>query len=178
MTNHLNKFRSDAKKWLEMYDINENHSTDFYYEEYDKLISWVYQRTLNSGHLIGGPHLSFFRRDDKIRIVWDTQYFLENGTRLWTASDGSIEISYSDFVKKIKIFGSAFFTEMAKQVDQAIAKDWGQVHIDKQRLREEHQERENEFTSNFELLEQEPTDKTDWGEILLVYNRMKSDLLK
>ena len=34
------------KKWLEINDTDEDNYSDFYFEEYDKLISWTYQRTL------------------------------------------------------------------------------------------------------------------------------------
>jgi hypothetical protein len=176
LTKDLKKFRSDAKKWLDIYDTDEDNYSDFYFEEYHKLISWTDQRTLDSAHLIGGPHLSFFRRKDKVRIVWDTEYFLENGISLWTAKDGSFEMNYRDFVDKIKKFGSLFFAEMGKQVDLAVAKDWGHVKVDKKRLIEEHQERKNEFYFSLVSLDQETAEKTDWAEIERLFKRMAIEI--
>jgi hypothetical protein len=176
LTKDLNKFKSDSKEWLDIYDTDEDEYSDFYFEEYDKLISWTYQRTFNSGHLIGGPHLSFFRRNDKVRIIWETEHILENGISLWTAKDGSFEMDYSDFVNKIKIFGQSFFAEMEKQVELAVSKEWGNIKIDKQRLIEEHKERKDDFFSTLLLLDQEPMDKTDWSEIKQLFNRMRNEI--
>ncbi|MBX7225761.1 MAG: hypothetical protein K1X55_07005 [Chitinophagales bacterium] len=176
LTNELKKFQSDSKKWLDIYDTDEDEYSDFYFEEYDKLISWTYQRTFDSGHLIGGPHLSFFRRNNKVRIVWDTEHILENGISLWTAKDGSFEMDYSNFVKKIEVFGQSFFAAMDKQVELAVAKEWVNIKIDKQRLVEEHKERKDEFFSTLRLLYQEPTDKTNWTEVEQLFNRMTNEI--
>ena len=73
-TENLSQFLDDAHKWLDMNDTDEEEHSDFYFEEYDRLISWTYKRSLNSGHLIGGPQFSCFRNKDKIRIVWETEY--------------------------------------------------------------------------------------------------------
>lgn len=59
LTENIKQFRDNAQKWLDIYDIDENEHSDFYFEEYDRLISWTYERLFDSAHLIGGPHLSF-----------------------------------------------------------------------------------------------------------------------
>lgn len=176
LTKDINKFQSDAKKWLDIYDTDEKDFSDFYFEEYDKLISWTYQRSFASSHLIGGPYLSFFRRNDKIRIVWDTEHILENGISIWAAKDGSFEIGYSDFIDKIKTFGQSFFSEMDKQIDLVLAKEWGNIKIDKQRLVDEHKERKEDFFSNLLLLEQAPVEVTNWTEMKKSLNRMTNEI--
>lgn len=176
LTRDLKKFQYDAKKWLDIYDTDEDNYSDFYFNEYDKLISWTYQRSFDSAHLIGGPYLTFFRRNDKVRIVWETEHILENGISLWTAKDGSFEMDYSDFVDKIKVFGKSFFSAMDKQVELAVAKEWGNIKIDKQRLVKEHKERKDEFFSTLLLLDREPTDKTNWTEVEQLFNRMTHEI--
>jgi hypothetical protein len=176
LTEDLKKFQSCSKKWLDIYDSGKDDYSDFYFDEYDKLISWAYKRTFDSGHLIGGPHLSFFRRAGKIRIVWETEHILENGISLWTAKDSSFEMEYSAFINKVKVFGHSFFAEMDKQIELSAAKEWGNIKVDKQRLVEEHKERKDEFFSTLLLLEQEPSDKTNWAEIEQLFNRMTSEL--
>ena len=176
LTKDLKKFHSQSQKWLEIYGTDEDIYNDLYFEEYDKLTSWTYQRTINSEHLIGGPHLSFFRRNDKVRIVWDTEHFLENGIRLWTAKDGNFEMDYSAFVDKIKVFGQSFFAQMDKRIELVVAKEWGNIKIDKQRLVEEHKERKDGFFATLLQLDQESTDKTNWIEIDKLLNRMTNEL--
>lgn len=123
LTKNLFQFRNDTKRWLDFYDTDENEYSDFYFEGYHKLISWPYQRLFDSAHLIGGPHLSFFRCKKNIRIVWDTEHTLENGVSLWTAKDGNLEMKYCDFVDQIKEFGTKFFCEMDKQIELTVAKN-------------------------------------------------------
>lgn len=176
LTKDLAQFHSDARKWLDIHTSDEEDYSDFYFDEYDKLISWTYQRTFDSAHLIGGPHLSFFRRNDKIRIVWDTEHTLENGMSLWTAKDGHLEMDYADFVAKIKVFGLSFFAEMGKQIESTLAKEWGNIKIDTQRLVEEHQEREEDFFAALSLLQQEPIDKTNWEEIGQLFDQMEREM--
>lgn len=176
LTKDLKTFESNAKKWLDLNDVEEDTDNDFYYEKYSKLISWTHDRMFDSGHLKGGPLLSFFRRNDKVRIVWDTEFTLENGISLWTAKDGSFEMDYSEFIAKIKIFGQSFFAQMDKQVELAVAKEWGNIKIDKRRLVEEHKERKDEFFSTLLLLDQEPTDKTNWTEIEQLFNQMTNEI--
>lgn len=176
LTKDLTKFQNNAKKWLDIYDTDEDEHSDFYFEEYDKLVSWTYQRSFDSAHLIGGPYLSFFRGNDKIRIVWETEDFLDNGISIWTAKDGSFEMDYSDFMNEIKMFGESFFFEMEKQIELVLEKEWGNIKIDKQRLVEEHKEKKNEFFSNLLLLNREPIEKTNWNEVFQLYDRMKKEI--
>lgn len=169
---NLEKYHSDAKKWLGIYDTDEDNHSTFYFEEYDRFISWVYQRTLDAMHLIGGPSIAFFRRDNRLRIVWYTEHVLENGISLWSAKNGFYEMDYHDFVAEVRVFGHSFFEEMGKQVEKAVARDWGEVMIDKQGLLDEHQQRKSKFYTSLLLLEQEPTNLTDWSEINQLFKRM------
>jgi hypothetical protein len=176
LTENLKQFRNETQKWLDIYDTDEDEYSDFYLEEYDKLISWTYERLFDSGHLIGGLHLSFFRHKDKIRIVWETEHTLENGIILWTAKDGNFEMNYSDFINQVRIFGQNFFEAMDKQIDLTLTKDWENIKVDKERLVEEHKERKIEFNKNLSFLEQGKTDETDWTGIEKLYERMKNEI--
>jgi BMFP domain-containing protein YqiC len=176
LTKDLSKFRDNTTKWLDIYDIDEDEHCDFYFEEYDELISWTYQRTFDSGHLIGGPNISFFRNNNNLRIVWDTEYNLENGINLWTAKNGSLEVNYFTFIEKIKEFGTEFFKQMDKQVEQTLAKDWGEIKIEKENLVKEHKKRKLDFLTNLSFLEQEAKGQTNWKKLEDLYNRMTKEI--
>ncbi|MEO8535417.1 MAG: DUF5984 family protein [Flavobacterium sp.] len=173
-TKTIEEFKTNSKKWLDVYDTNEN--SDFYFDEFYKLMSWINERTLYSGHLIGGPNLSFFRQNDKVRIIWQTEYVLENGINLWTAKNGSCEINYIDFVNEIKIFGERFFAEMDKQIESTLAKNFENIQLNKKRLVDEHQERKDDFWNAFKILEHESVVKTDWEDIEKVYTQMVTEI--
>lgn len=165
LTEDLTKFTNDTQKWLDLNDTDEDEHSEFYFEEYDNLISWTYNRSFGSSHLIGGPYFSFFRNKDKIRIIWETKHKLDNGIEIWTAKNGNIEISYIEFIKQVKDFGNSFFSRMKEQVEAAIQKDWKDIQIDKKRLIEEHRERETDFWKQFALLESDSPSKTNWEQI-------------
>jgi hypothetical protein len=176
LTGKLTKFLNDSQKWLDIYDTDEDEHSEFYFKEYDQLISWTYKRMFDSGHLIGGPKFSFFRSQDTIRIVWESEWKLENGIDVWTAKNGEIEIPYLDFIEKVKVFGKSFFKKMKKQVEFAAAKDWKDINLDKKRLVEEHAEREKEFYQQVDFLEQNAEVKTDWKRVLELKNRMENEI--
>jgi hypothetical protein len=176
LTENLNIFSKDAHKWLDIYDTDEDEYPDFYFNEYDKLKSWIYDRHFNSGHLKGGPHLFFFRHKNKIRIVWKTEHTLDNGIKIWTANDGNLVINFSDFVSKVKAFGLKFFEAMDKQVELTLKKDWEHIKVDKSRLIEEHKERQIEFIENISFLERSDNNKTNWTEIEALIKRMRKEI--
>lgn len=175
LTDDVNGFLGDAQKWLEIYDTDDEYS-DFYFEKYDHLISWMSTRSFDSGHLIGGPDFSFFRCHDQLRIVWQTVHQLENGIELWTAKDGRVEIAYIDFIHEIKDFGERFFKKMDHQVELAIEKNWGAIQIDKEQLTREHAERKEEFNEQVSLLDHPARFNTDWDMVTELYESMQKEL--
>lgn len=178
LTKNIKQFVNNAKEWLAIYDTAKEKHSDFYYEEYDKLLSWAYKRSFDSAHLIGGPYCYFFRHEEKIRIAWETEHILENGICLWTAQDGSYEMNFSDFVNEVKLFGQKFFEEMDKQIELTLAKEWGNIKIDKAWLVKEHRQRKLEFEKNLSFLEQDSNDETNWTEIEELYKRMTNEIKK
>lgn len=176
LTQDIKKFQVDIDKWFGQCGSECEEHNDLFVQEYMNLISWTSARRLSSSHLIGGPELFFFRRKERLKIVWHTEYILDNGISLWEAKDGSCEMDYSDFVGKIKLFGQTFFEEMEKQIKLAIAKEWGSIKIDKEQLINEQKERKKEFIAALSLLEKEPTHITNWTETAQLFNRMKSEI--
>ncbi|MDI9310033.1 MAG: DUF5984 family protein [Limnohabitans sp.] len=175
-TANIEQFEENTQKWLDIYDIDEEEYPDFYFNEYDQIRSWTYERKLTSGYLKGGPHLSFYRHKDKIRIIWKTEYTLENGTQLWTAKNGSHEMLFQDFVDKVDQFGQQFFLAMDKQIEGVVQYDWKDVSVDKPRLEEEHQERKVAFQENLEYLKNPSNDDVNWISLDNLYSRMLEEL--
>lgn len=172
----LEGFYFDAEKWYDIIDPDEEEIDEESFRLYTILRSWAYERSFDSGHLTGGPTISFFRNNDKIKIVWKVNHKLENGIDLWTAKDGFTEMEYPDFIEKVKEFGVQFFREMDNQVNLAIDKDWKDIKIDKVRLKEEHKERKEDFYHQLDLLEGKPENKTDWIQVINLLERMKEEI--
>jgi hypothetical protein len=169
-------FEENAQKWLDKYDTDEDEHNDFYFDEYNTLISWIYERNLNSGHLIGGPSLWFFRCKNKINIVWETDDELDNGGKIWTAKSGNHEMNYDDFVSEINTFGIKFFSEMDERIRLTIEKKWENIEINKNRLLEEHKERKQDFETDYNLLIHEQKVHTNWFQIENLFIRMINEI--
>jgi len=176
LTENLSQFLNDSQRWLDINDTDEEEYSDFYFEEYRNLISWTSNRSFDSAHLIGGPYFSFFRNKDKVRIIWETEDKLENGIQIWTAKNGNIEISYTEFISQVKEFGNRFFTQMKDKVEIAVQKDWKDIQIDKKGLIKEHKERELDFWNQFTLLESDSTTKTNWKQVRELKFRMDKEI--
>ncbi|MFZ6051564.1 DUF5984 family protein [Halocola ammonii] len=172
LTNDLRKFQSDANQWWDMRGIDDDKA----FEDYETLTSWIKLRTLSSKHLKGGPDISFFRRDEKMRILWNSDYVLENGINLWSSDGGRYDMNYFEFVEEVRQFGQDFFSKMEKQVEFALKKDWHDVEIDKQRLVEEHRMRKDDFHSALNYLVKNGANRTNWKEVGALLDKMKGDL--
>jgi Family of unknown function (DUF5984) len=141
----LHHFKQKISTWMEGWPEEEAPASAANEQAYDLLNSWISARTIYSSHLKGGPHLSFFRHDTKIALVWKADALHKSNLRYWTAGNGEIEIDFDAFVAAVEDFGHRFFTAMANQVQLAVDRDWGAVHLDKKRLVLEHQERKANF---------------------------------
>ncbi len=172
----IGEFEAKTDAWKESHMDDEDAVFDLFYDnEYEPLIRWFYDRTFDSGHLVGGPLIGCFRFEDKIKLLWESTYKLENGESIWTAPAGIVEIAFEEFISSVTEFYEAFFAAMDKQVVNAVAKDWGNVLLDKKRLAEENEERRSEFFDNIQLLKK-PEENTDWNKIVELYGRMKAEL--
>lgn len=148
----------------------------FYDEEYTVLTEWYYNRIFDSGHLIGGPHIGCFRYEDMIKIYWESDYTLENGSSIWTSPKGIYEMPYIDFLSEVNAFFSSFFSEMDKQVKNAVEKSWGAVKLDKKQLLIENSDRKTDFRKKAALLS-ESYESTDWNSVMAVYKNMKDEII-
>lgn len=173
LTADLKSFTEDAKRWFEAHETDDGEMEESYADEYDRLIGWVSERLLDSGHLVGGPNIAFFRQGETIRIAWETSYAIEDGIDLWSAKDGYVDMGYAEFVDRVKRFGNEFFAAMDRQVEQALAIDWGSTKLDKANLVKEHRERKAEFLHHLSFLERDREDSTDWNDIERLLDQME-----
>lgn len=170
----VDRFGSILNQWAELHEDDDENDCTFD-NDYYGLSEWYGYRSFDSGHLVGGPYISFFRYEDNIKILWESAGVLENGEYIWTAPKGMLEISYKEFVTETKRFFEAFFISMDKQVNNALLKDWGKIELDKESLVKENQERKQIFRHKLSFLDDTPQE-TDWQKIFELYRKMKNDL--
>lgn len=172
----IEEFDEKMDKWQECHvDEEDDVYEKFYFDEYCELREWYSARSFDSGHLVGGPYISCFRCGDKIKILWESSFKLDNGESIWTSPKGCYEMSYSEFVISVKRFFDEFFISMSEQVERALVKDWGNISLDKQILEEENVERKKTFDSYILFLDDSP-EHTDWKKIKQLHNKMESEI--
>lgn len=174
---NIETFENMTEKWKNLHINDPDEIFDkFYFDEFCSLTEWCYNRTMDSCHLIGGPHIEFFRCGDMLKILWDSDYLLENGQSIWTCPHGIYELPYSDFINEVKEFFNRFYCDMDKQVEYAVSMDWKNVSMDKERLVSENISRKQGFNQEINLLSSKNYKKTDFNQILSLYDKMRSEV--
>lgn len=173
---NIDVFQIQTNKWKESYvDEPDDVFDGFYFDKYCNLTEWYTDRSFDSIHLIGGPYITLIRYEDKIKILWKSEFLLENGNSIWTSPKGVFEMQYKDFVSEVKSFFESFFIAMDKQVENAMMKDWDDVSLDKEYLIKEHSKRKSEIHQKIGFLENS-IDNTDWNKIIQLYNEMQTEI--
>lgn len=174
---HIADFVEWTHQWKMQYmDEPDERFDAFYDDEYTMLTAWFFLRCFDSGHLTGGPLIGCFRCGDKIKLYWESDYLLDDGNSIWTAPKGAYEMPYTDFVAEVERCFDTFFTAMDTQVRQAAAKDWGDIHLDTQKMMLEHQIRKDGFRQNIAMLHGTPDAAPDWNKILSLFDQMRNEL--
>ena len=172
----LDEFTGKMDAWKEVHDDDEDEQFDeFYFGEYRELSPWYWDRTMDSGHLKGGPNIGCFRCGEKLKIIWEGDYLLEDGSSIWTSPQGCHEMPYDEFVAEVEAFWAQFSEAMDRQVKAAVEKEWDGIELDKERLVEENEERKQRFSRDLFCLKETGT-KTDWEKIFKLYAKMEKEL--
>lgn len=172
----LDEFDAKIEKWKECHIDEEDEVFDkFFFDEYCALGEWRWDRTFDSGHLVGGPRIGFFRCGEKIKILWESNFKLDNGNSIWTSPEGSFEMPYDEFVLSVTDFFNSFFIAMDEQVENAIMKEWGSISLDKQKLLKENKERKSGFLRDISFLTIS-NESTDWNKVKMLYSKMENEL--
>lgn len=175
--NHIDDFITMTECWKDKYiDEPDDLFNDFYDYKYMPLTEWFYNRTFDSGHLVGGPIIGCFRCGDKVKLFWLSDYVLDNKCSIWTSPKGVVEFNYADFVMETENFFQSFFIEMDKQVSLAQSRNWDKVEVDKRKLVLENQKRKADFTQKVNLLSCRSNVLTDWEKIKLLFEEMKIEI--
>jgi hypothetical protein len=170
----LNECIVNLHAWLDQLPADEDANLDPFYDKYDEVLGWIHSRRLTSRHLKYGPQINFFRCNDKISIVWDSDYTDENGIAVWTAANGQVEMPYQLFVDEVKGWGERFFDSMQSQISKAIQKDWGTTKIDINRINEEQAERKKKFVTGTNQFLTTSQRNTDWSRVRQRIGEMKA----
>ncbi len=176
---NIDKFEDFTDLWKNMYiDKPDDVFDEFYFGEYNTLTEWYYmQHTFDSSHLVGGPHIGFFRCGDKVKILWKSydNAILENGKNIWTSPNGVYEILWNDFTAEVKSFYWKFRRKMDSRTTYIYKNGLKDVEIDRKLLLHSNCNNLVAFRQNLELLFSDDYEKTDFDRILSLYEKMRSE---
>lgn len=169
---NIESFALKTEKWLDSYcDEADEIYERFYSEEFSPLYEWYSKRSFDSVHLSNGPYIGCFRCENKIKIVWHSDYASDNEKSIWTAPHGCFELSYGGFVWAVEDFFERFCAEMNIQTETALKKNWKKIFVDKQNLVKENECRKSVFSQCISSLKTNGT-VTDWDKITALYSKM------
>ena len=156
-------------------DTSDDEFDSFYDEFYLPLIEWYYNRCMDSGHLVCGPQIGFFRCDDKLKVVWNSKH-MNDGTELWKYPCGSYEMPYSEFVAEVIRFVNNFTSDMDRQVADVFGNGIPGVSVDTDALMHENTWRKDKFINQLKPFYAASIQETDWKRVIALYECMRKEL--
>lgn len=108
----------EVKQW---YEVLGDNATDEQEALYDDLNRFLYHSNLDTGYLRFKSMLFFHHVGDRIIICYDFIDKDENDIPVWSAKRGSTEMTWIEFLSEIEDLLNRFFTDMDKQVEDAIS---------------------------------------------------------
>lgn len=169
----VENFSKNIRKWnlqyIEKSDEEYDHFFDALYEPLDR---WFYDRTFDSGHLVGGPRIGCFRCGDNIKIYWESDYSLKDGSSIWKNPKGLYEMKYADFVSEVSRFFESFAYDMDKQTADVQKNGIKGVFVDIDSLSKENELRKEIFSEKVRTLYSEKETNTDWSQVKHLYDKM------
>lgn len=147
------------------------HSDEEYELIYDPIGAWLGNRKLDTGYLVGGPHLYFLRHGDHLVIRWSSEY-QDEGMKMWAEQKGEYVLAFGDFVKEVEDFLERFQSQMEIQLSLAYANLPSDIEINWDLVYKEHEKRKGDFECIIHFLKQGApeyakawTEADHWGEI-------------
>ena len=109
--------RREVKQWYELLgdDITEEQD-----DLYCDLLQFLNYGCLDSGYLRFKSGVFFYHIGEKMIIRYDFKDRDEDGLNVWSATAGEFEMTWTEFVKEIENLLHSFFSDMDKQVEDAI----------------------------------------------------------
>ncbi|MBE6753837.1 MAG: hypothetical protein E7559_05755 [Ruminococcaceae bacterium] len=173
----IGSFQAMTDKWLANYEARGDEVFDSFFDNmYEPLAEWYRRRTFDSGHLLGGPDIGFFRCGEKLSMVWQSGTQLPDGGSIWTSPCGVYEMDYDRFVSETAAFYHSFIRDMGDTVALVAATGLEGINIDTALLVREQQLRAETFSGIADILFDHKGSDTDWNMVCELFDLMKSEI--
>lgn len=139
---------SDQRAWLARLSAwcqaidDEDPELDGKHDLLDAAWGWFRNRRLDGMYLQGSPTAYFFRFQDEIIIRWDNSRCVRDGVYWWSAVEGEMRMSVSDFQSEVQSFHDRLMQAMEVRIELLKNENpLPHVKIDLEALEREHQAR-------------------------------------
>lgn len=150
------RWRERAWAWLERAD-------DEAADELEQALGWASRRTLDVGHLVAAPRLSFVRVGDVIRTTCEPRGDTTSMGLRWVCTPACVEQRSAEVTDELERFARALLGRMEARI-AAIARGAlaGRAVVDLVALRDQHAQRERQLAR---ALAASPDEIEDWDRI-------------
>ncbi len=155
------KWEHECRQWLERKD-GDNDAWNNYYDA----VGWANRRHLDTGYLLPGATVWFWRRGDLITIAWDNRDHKFDAIPAWSEQQGQFALSAQEFTDELESFRHRFLEAMRSRVEE-VCRSWSraEIAIDLKQLVKEQTLRDSE-----QLRPLSPA--TDWSSVARAINRI------
>lgn len=134
-------------------------------DRFFKATSWLGHRQLDAGHLTESPRIWFWTDGSTAFVRWDNEGRRLDGHPVWASTSGTFDLPLAAFLEEVRSFDHRLIQQMEERV-HAIRRHWArpQIHIDKDGLLREQQERAAWLPQALTQVKERPP--TPWDEVI------------
>jgi len=155
----VHKFVDSPDKLARLVQQRKDSVEEHEWDRANDALIWLSERTIDSGHLVQGPHLSFWRHKDDVYVWCDSDDRMIDGKNVWAYSPIFGSIPVAEFEAEVEGFQTSLLDAMGTRID-AIERG-GQldesIRIDMAELRDQH-----ETETSMPELRRSASTATDW----------------
>jgi hypothetical protein len=132
-------------------------------------LAWWHHRELDTGYLIHGPRLSFWRTGADIHFRWTTPNNEDGGTLVYVVPTGYLRMSSAGFQTAAYEFCEAVLSAMRERIGQIQRDGWNRTncHLDVDGLATEQRQREGFLAASTQR-----TSVTNWNHVRTQLERL------
>lgn len=98
------------------------------WELYCEAVTWIGDRSLDSGYLLPNARIWFWRLNDNITISWDNRDKLIDGVPAWASLRGTYQLSVGQFLDELDRFHRRFLAEMRLRIEE-VCRSWSRPDV-------------------------------------------------
>lgn len=151
------------KRWCERARAWMERADETTFEELEQAFDWASRRTLDVGHLVAAPRLTFANVDGVVHATCEPLADTSSVGWRWICEPASVELPVAEFIREVERFANTLLADMEERLaaiaDGALS---GRAVVDSVALQAQHTAREEQLAR---LLAAVADEDEDWDRI-------------